>query len=128
MARRNPEANKEKLLITLEKTMGIVTQACKEVGISRDRFYSYYNEDPEFKRRVDDINDIQLDFVESQLIKNISKGDKASIMFYMKYKGRKRGYAESHILEANIKVEQPLLKPLQDDDDTYNSDTQDTED
>lgn len=109
MSKRQPDKWKKLLLENLEKRMGIVTQACKDTGISRDRFYTYYNTDPDFKKKVDDINDIQLDFVESQLMKNIAKGDRACIMFYMKYKGRSRGYTESITMDANIKIEQPLL-------------------
>jgi hypothetical protein len=95
MSKQQPEVWKKKLLVALEKTMGIVTPACKEVGISRDRFYTYYNDDPEFKRAVDDIQDIQTDFVEGQLFRKIREGSERSILFYMRYKGRKRGYSES---------------------------------
>ena len=83
------------LLIALEKHLGIVTAACKEVGISRDSYYDYYKTDPEFKRKVDDINEIVIDFAESQLYKKIKAGSERSILFYMKYKGRKRGYTDS---------------------------------
>jgi hypothetical protein len=117
MSKKQPEEYKKKLIEAMEKTMGIVTQACKEVGVSRDRFYTYYNTDPNFKKAIDDINDIQLDFVESQLLKNIAKGDRSSIMFYMKHKGKKRGYAEHISIDANVRMEQPLLKPLDGEED-----------
>ena len=86
---------KELLLVALEKSLGIVTPACKDVGISRMTFYRYYNEDVDFKKAVDDINDITLDFVENQLLRKIKEGSERSIMFYMKYKARKRGYTDS---------------------------------
>jgi hypothetical protein len=62
------------------------------------------------------------------LLKNIAKGDKASIMFYMKHKGKKRGYAEHISIDANVRMEQPLLKPLEDEDDINNIDTEDKKD
>ena len=95
MAKHNPILNKKKLLIALEKSLGIVTPACKEVGISRKQFYHYYNTDLVFKEAVDDINDITLDFAENQLLKKIKEGSERSILFYMKYKARKRGYSDS---------------------------------
>lgn len=95
MAKHNPKLYKEQLLIALEKHLGIVTAACKEVGISRDSYYDYYNDDPEFRRKVDDINEIAIDFTESQLFKQIKNGSERSILFFMKYKGRKRGYTDS---------------------------------
>ena len=91
----NPELHKKKLLDALEKSLGIVTPACKEVGVSRETFYRYYKEDPEFKKSVDDINEVTLDFAENQLLKKIKEGSERSILFYMKYKARKRGYTDS---------------------------------
>lgn len=91
----NPELHKKQLLEALERSLGIVTPACKEVGISRNQFYNYYNTDPDFKKSVDDINEITLDFAENQLLKKIKEGSERSILFYMKYRGRKRGYSES---------------------------------
>lgn len=93
--KKDSEKNKEKLLIALEKHLGIVTTACKEVGLSRNVFYVYYNSDDEFKKAVDEINDFTLDFAESQLLKKIKEGSERSILFYMKYKGKKRGYNDS---------------------------------
>lgn len=89
------EKNKAMLLLALEKSLGIVTPACKEVGISRETYYRYYKEDEEFRTKVDDINEITLDFTETQLLKKIKEGSERSILFYMKYKARKRGYTDS---------------------------------
>jgi hypothetical protein len=97
MSKREKDiAKKKELLIeALERSLGIVTPACKDVGISRNQFYNYYNTDPIFKVAVDDINEITLDFAENQLLKKIKEGSERSILFYMKYKGRKRGYNDS---------------------------------
>jgi hypothetical protein len=100
---KNPKLHKEKLLKSLEKNLGIVSAACKDVGISRNQFYIYYNEDSDFRRGVDDINEITLDFAENQLLKKIKEGSERSILFYMRYKGRKRGYTEHGSLDLNIK-------------------------
>jgi len=97
MSKREKDIAKKKelLLEALERSLGIVTPACKDVGISRNQFYNYYNTDPIFKKAVDDINDVTLDFVENQLLKKIKNGSERSILFYMKYKGKKRGYSDS---------------------------------
>ena len=95
MSKQQPEVYKTRLLEALEKSLGIVTPACKEVGISRDRFYTYYHDDPEFKKKVDDIQNIQLDFVENQMFRKIKEGSERSILFYMRYRGRKRGYTDN---------------------------------
>ena len=103
MAKHNAEEYKKKLLISLEKNLGIVTTACKEIGINRDTYYEYYNSDPEFRRKVDDINEIVIDFAETQLYKKIKEGSEKSILFLMKYKGKKRGYTDSIDITSNGK-------------------------
>jgi hypothetical protein len=125
MSKQQPEVYKKKLIQALERSLGIVTTACKEVGVSRNQFYLYYKTDEEFRKAVDDINEITLDFAENQLLKKIKEGSERSILFYMKYRGRNRGYTESLDINANIKMEQPLLKPLEDMNDTNDSDRKD---
>ena len=95
MAKQKPTEYKKKLLEALERSLGIVTPACKEVGVSRETYYRYYKEDEEFRTKVDDINEITLDFTETQLLKKIKEGSERSILFYMKYKARMRGYTDS---------------------------------
>jgi hypothetical protein len=84
---------KDKVLEALERSLGIVSAACKEVNLSRETYYKWLKEDPDFKKRVEEIEDLQGDFVEHQLFKKIKEGSEKAIMFYMKYKGKKRGYA-----------------------------------
>lgn len=88
------EQHKKAILIALEKTLGVVTSACKAAGVSRGIFYKYYNEDEAFKQAVDDVENISLDFVESELFKQIKSGNVTAAIFYLKTKGKKRGYIE----------------------------------
>ena len=87
------EHNKKALLEALEKSLGVVTTACKQVGIGRTTFYEYLK-DSNFKKDVDSIQDIALDFAESQLHQQIQAGNTAATIFYLKTKGKKRGYVE----------------------------------
>ena len=86
--------NKNILLKSLEKSMGIVSNACKIADIDRSTFYKYYNEDDQFKNDVDSMQNYVLDFAESKLLENIKDKKETSIIFYLKTKGRKRGYIE----------------------------------
>lgn len=99
--KRDTEDNKRRLIIAMEKSLGIVTAACKEANLSRDCFYNYYREDADFKAAIDSINDITLDFAENQLLKKIKEGSERSIIFYMKHKGKKRGYVSSTDITTN---------------------------
>lgn len=101
--RKDMILHKEQLLKALERSLGIVTPACKEINLSRNQFYIYYRTDPIFAAKVDDINEFTLDFVENALLKKIKAGSEKSIMFYMKYKARKRGYSDSIDITTNGK-------------------------
>jgi hypothetical protein len=85
---------KKALLDALEKSLGVVTTACKSVGVGRTTFYNYYNEDKDFAKSVDDIENVALDFAESQLHKQIQEGSTAATIFLLKTRGKKRGYVE----------------------------------
>ena len=63
---------KESLLKALEKSLGIVTVACKNADVPRSTFYKWLKEDEDFARDVKDIENIALDFAESQLHKQIA--------------------------------------------------------
>ena len=86
--------SKAALLAALEQTLGIVTAACKLAGISRSTFYEWMKSDIDFALAVEEIENIALDFAESKLHGAIAKGNIAAIIFYLKTKGRDRGYIE----------------------------------
>jgi predicted transcriptional regulator len=85
---------KESMLKALEQSLGVVTVACKKANIPRSTFYKWVNEDIEFAKQVKDIENIALDFAESQLHKQISENSTSATIFYLKTKGKKRGYIE----------------------------------
>lgn len=86
--------NKKALVEAMEKSLGVVTTACRIVGISRWTYYDYYKNDVEFKKQIDDIQNIAIDYAESKLHEAIKDGNVTSIIFYLKTKGKDRGYIE----------------------------------
>tara|TARA_R110001606_G_scaffold381531_1_gene542803 strand:- start:454 stop:786 length:333 start_codon:yes stop_codon:yes gene_type:complete len=92
---------KERLIEAVEKSLGVVTTACKAVGCSRETFYRYCKEDDKFRAKVEDISNVTLDFAESQLHKQISAGSTTATIFLLKTKGKNRGYVEKQQIEIN---------------------------
>ena len=88
------EQHKKAIIEALEKSLGVVTTACKIVGVGRTTFYGWMKEDEVFAEKVEDIQNIALDFVESKLFENIKDGKTSEMIFYLKTKGKKRGYVE----------------------------------
>ena len=95
---------KKNLLEALEQSLGIVTTACKIVGCARSTFYKYYKDDQDFKASVDELENLTLDFVESKLHKQIENDNTTATIFYLKTKGKKRGYIERKEVEMTAEV------------------------
>jgi len=101
------DIKKRRMIAALAANLGIVTTAAALVPIHPDTHYQWLKDFPEYKRAVQMIANMSLDFAESQLFKNIAAGDTTAIIFYLKTKGKKRGYIEKTMIGFN---------PLDDDD------------
>ena len=95
---------KENFLKALELKLGHISEACKSANIHRRTYYSWIDKDEEFREECDSVSESLLDLAESKLLENIKKNDNTAIIFFLKTKGRKRGYNESTQLE--------LVKPI----------------
>jgi hypothetical protein len=122
------DITKRAMIEALEKSLGIVTTACKSVNIARQTHYEWMREDEQYKEAVEGIVDIAIDFAESQLNQLMSgakhqvvtnKGEiveikdapnPSSIIFYLKTKGKKRGYVEKQ--EVELSGEREIFKGL----------------
>lgn len=85
---------KRAMIEALEKSLGVVTTACKIVGIDRTLHYKWMKEDQEYADEVLSLSEMVLDFAESKLHNLISTGDTTATIFFLKTKGKKRGYIE----------------------------------
>ena len=97
------DTKKGLMLEALEKSLGIVSTACKMVDISRQTHYAWLKADEEYKKAVDSIQDGVLDFAESHLYKLVKEGNPAATIFFLKTKGKKRGYIERQEIEVTEK-------------------------
>lgn len=82
------------MLKALEVSLGVVTSACKKADVARSTHYQWMQEDEEYKKEVESVQDMALDFAETQLFSNIQEGNTIAIIFYLKTKGKKRGFIE----------------------------------
>lgn len=105
---------KQKSMIkALKENLGNVTASCSAVGISRKTHYEWLREHPSYAKACEDIGEIVLDFAEGQLHKQIRQGNTASTIFFLKTKGKERGYIERQEHEVkNTAVAQVQLDKL----------------
>ena len=87
------------MVMALEKSLGIITAACRAVGIDRTTHYSWLKKNKAYRKLCNDIDNVALDFAESCLHKQIAKGNPLSTIFYLKCKAKKRGYIEQSTIE-----------------------------
>ena len=104
---------KEAMLEALERSLGIVTTACNAVGVGRTTHYQWMKDDPEYREAVKGIENRTLDFAESHLHKLIKEGNPAATIFFLKTKGKARGYVERQ--EIEVAEKKPLSWFVSDD-------------
>lgn len=103
----NLEQKKKTAIDILKKSFGNVSKTCETLGINRTTFYQWKKDDPSFKEAVDNIGEFLLDFAESSLYALIKKKNIAATIFYLKTKGKARGYVERTEIEE---VQKPEFK------------------
>lgn len=101
------------MLKALEASLGIVAPACRQAGIHRTTHYLWMNENPAYAEAVAAMDDIRLDFAEHRLVKNIEAGKEASLLFFLKCKGKGRGYVERIEQERAIEISPPSVKMIE---------------
>lgn len=101
------------MLEALEKTLGIVTSACQQAGIPRRTHYNWYSADPDYAGKVDELQSVAVDFAEGKLFKLIQDGDTTATIFFLKTKGKSRGYSQSAEKKQDNKMDSnPFAKKL----------------
>jgi hypothetical protein len=99
---------KRAMLRALEKNLGIVTESLRRTGTSRNQHLFWLENDPDYAEAYRSIEEIALDFAEGHLHKLIKEGSPAATIFYLKTKGKKRGYIERH--ELSGPDNQPIIQ------------------
>jgi transcriptional regulator of acetoin/glycerol metabolism len=100
---QNATLKKDAMVKALEKSLGVVTTACRNIGIDRATHYRWLEDDPKYKAAVQALSDVALDFAESKLHSLIQEGDTTATIFYLKTKGKQRGYIERQEVSTELK-------------------------
>jgi hypothetical protein len=128
---------KRKMLEALRASLGVVETACKAAGVPRRTHYDWLKKDAKYAAEVAEVDDVAIDFGESQLYK-LMKGytlpdtkvflnsdskqpiivpitkhigtDASAVIFFLKTRGKKRGYIEKTQVENESKVEVMTMK------------------
>ena len=104
---------KRKFILTLLRKAGNITNACRAVGISRITYYNWRKADKDFAMAVWEVGQALVDNVESKLMENINAGLETSILFFLRCKGKARGYVERKEIVVNPAGEELPPVPCQ---------------
>ena len=99
---KKPLTKKQKtFLAMLESNAVNISRACKKMGIRRQTHYDWIEANLTYKEAVDDLNESMIDFAEGMLYKNMKEGKESSILFFLKTRGKSRGYIERSELDIS---------------------------
>jgi hypothetical protein len=99
-------ANKDKFTVkqvkeALEKAGGFLSIASESLGCTRKTIYNYLDRYSELKEVCEDIRERYLDIGENELLKKIKKGSTPELIFFLKTRGKSRGYVEKQELDIS---------------------------
>lgn len=98
---RTTKYKKEKFLKSFLSNGFNISKSCDDVGIHRRTYYDWIDKDIDFKSSIEEAQEKLIDDVENALHEKILNGDTTSIIFFLKTKGKKRGYVEKQETELS---------------------------
>lgn len=91
-----------------------ISATCKAIGVTRKVYYNWMSLSDAFREAVEYAQEELLDFAETKLQQNISEGKESSIFFFLKTKGKKRGYIETAEQNVTINAFEKFLEQIED--------------
>ena len=112
---------KQKDIIDVFRKKGCnISATCNALGISRQTYYNWLKNDEDLKIEIEDSKEAVLDNVESKLLSAINDGNITAIIFYLKTKGKHRGYIERNEItgaDGEKLFEVKIIDTIEDDTD-----------
>ena len=99
-----PKFKVEHVAEALRTSGGIVSDAAQKLGCSPATVRNYIRRHKSLQHVLEEAIESNLDLAESALLKGIAQGNMTAVIFYLKTKGRGRGYVErSGVLDKDDK-------------------------
>lgn len=108
MKKRKPTI--KELIAVYEKKGCNVSSTCTALGINRTTFYNWRKQNSKIDEQLTSVEESVIDFAESKLVEHINDGDTTCLIFFLKTKGKNRGYIER--FEQNLTVN-PFMELMQ---------------
>lgn len=99
--RQNREKKKDEFLEVFSQKANNIHLTCKAIGIDRVTYYNWMKDDEAFREKVNALEESDIDAAETALKRQILDGNTTAIIFYLKTKGKSRGYIERQEISGN---------------------------
>lgn len=98
----------DKVATAYKKAAGNLSLCAESLGIDRRTLDRWRKKYPELHSMMTDVEEGLLGLCESRLLQEINGGNLTAIIFYLKTKGKQRGYIEGQFIAANINTNKSL--------------------
>lgn len=98
----------EQMLLALEQGLGIYVRTAAILKCDRDTVARYVDRSPILQKKVKEIIESAVDMAEGSLLKSIQGGNVAATIFFLKTKGKHRGYTEKLEISNPAESQQTL--------------------
>lgn len=90
--RKSTEVKKRKMIKAMKMNFGNISKSSKQANISRKTHYRWLESDKKYEESINLVLEQLLDVVDGILMDRILEGNVSAIIFYLKTKGKHRGY------------------------------------
>ena len=104
----------EEISTMYEKKGCNITATCTALNISRKTFYEWKSKKKKLAEALEEVEESVLDWAESKLQEHINNNDLQALIFFLRTKGKKRGYVEKTESDVNINAFQKLMEETED--------------
>lgn len=111
---RKRKITNEELAAMYEKKGANISATCNALGIDRKTFYNRRKASEQLDERLANVEEGLIDYAESKLMKAITDDNLTATIFYLKTKGKNRGYVERVEQEVTVNPFEELMKSLPD--------------
>jgi hypothetical protein len=84
----------ERIIAAVKESKGLLTLAAKRAGVSYWTIWKYSKDYPTVAKAVEESKEGLLDLAEAKLYQEINNSNMTAIIFFLKTKGKSRGYIE----------------------------------
>lgn len=104
------ELKKAKFLEALKECKGLIYLACSMANVGRTTVFLWRKEDANFEEAIKQVQEMVIDVVEHKLLSKIDDGDTDAMKFFLRSRGKDRGYGDDKNANTNNTPQQIVIQ------------------